>query len=209
MKEIIEEITHKPFDAFIMESFYKPLDLPRTMFNPLNKLNRNIIVPTENDTVFRRQLLRGYVHDPAAAMMNGVSGNAGVFSDANGLAVILQMLLNKGVYAGHRYLKASTVELFTKRQYPENRRGLLFDKPEPDQSKGSPCSKSTPSSAFGHQGFTGTCAWADPENDLIYIFLSNRIHPDVSNDKLMKLNVRTSIQEVIYESFTDQTLLSN
>ncbi len=200
MKEVIENITDEPFDKYITENFYNPLYLSKTTFNPLHKFRRNEIVPTENDTTFRHQLIQGYVHDPAAAMFGGVSGNAGVFSTSNDLAVIMQMLLNKGVYGGHRFLKESTVELFTKQQIPGNRRGLLFDKPETDLTKSSPCSKSAPASVFGHQGFTGTCAWADPDNDLIYIFLSNRVNPDATNDKLVKMNVRTSIQETIYEA---------
>jgi serine-type D-Ala-D-Ala carboxypeptidase len=209
MKEIIENITGKPFDKFINDNFYKPLKLTNTAFNPLDKYQRKRIVPTENDTIFRRQLIHGYVHDPAAAMFGGVSGNAGVFSDANGLAIIMQMLINKGSYGGQNFFKASTVELFTKQQFPKNRRGLLFDKPETDTSKQSPCSKSASPMTFGHQGFTGTCAWADPEYGLIYIFLSNRIHPDVSNDKLVKMNVRTRIQEIIYKSIIDHPAVAN
>jgi CubicO group peptidase (beta-lactamase class C family) len=166
----------------------------------LNKFSLNEIIPTENDTVFRRQLVHGYVHDPAAAMFGGVSGNAGVFSNANDLAVIMQMLLNKGSYGGRQYIKPSTVDLFTSMQYPGNRRGLIFDKPETNLSKPGPCCKDASPLAFGHQGFTGTCVWVDPQYNLIYIFLSNRIHPDITNDAFVKLNVRTSIQELIYKS---------
>lgn len=204
MKEVIENITKETLDKYVYENFYKPLKLSRLSFNPRDKFHLNEIVPTENDTVFRRQLLRGYVHDPAAAMLGGVSGNAGVFSDANDLAIIMSMLLNDGTYGGQRFLKASTIQTFTQKQFPQNRRGLLFDKPESDPSKISPCSPSASPMTFGHQGFTGTCAWADPKYGLIYIFLSNRINPDVSNDKLIKLNVRTNIQEIIYKSILDQ-----
>jgi beta-N-acetylhexosaminidase len=200
MKEVIEHVSDEPFDKYITDNFYKPLYLSRTSFNPLNKFLKNEIVPTEEDTTFRHQLLQGYVHDPSAAMLGGVSGNAGLFSTANDLAVIMQMLLNKGEYGGKRFLKESTVELFTGKQFPDNRRGLLFDKPETDSNKASPCAKSASPSTFGHQGFTGTCAWADPENDLIYIFLSNRVNPDATNDKLVKMNVRTSIQQVVYDA---------
>lgn len=204
MKEIIEEITDEPLDKFIDENFYKPLKLSRTTFNPRNKFSFNEIVPTENDTVFRRQLIHGYVHDPAAAMFGGVLGNAGVFSNANDLAVIMQMLLNKGTYAGQRFIKSSTIDLFTEQQFPGNRRGLLFDKPERDSTKLSPCAPQASLMTFGHQGFTGTCAWADPKYNLIYIFLSNRINPDVSNDKFLKMNVRTTIQEIIYKSILEE-----
>ena len=200
MKDIVEEITKQPFDKYIDDNYFKELRLSRTTFNPLTKFSKNEIVPTENDTIFRRQLIQGYVHDPAAAMLGGVSGNAGVFSNANDLAVIMQMLLNKGEYGGHRFFKPSTVELFTQKQFPQNRRGLLFDKPETDPTKSSPCCSKASPLTFGHQGFTGTCAWADPEYGLIYIFLSNRINPDVSNDKLIKLNVRTEIQDIIYQA---------
>ena len=202
MKMATEKLTGQRFDNYVNKIFYQPLGLTRLTFLPLEKFTLSEIVPTENDQIFRKQLLRGYVHDPAAAMMGGVSGNAGVFSDANDLAIILQMLLNKGSYGGVNYLKPSTVELFTKQQYPDNnnRRGLLFDKPEPDTTKPSPCSKEVSLSTFGHQGFTGTCAWADPENEIIYIFLSNRVNPDATNDKLAKLNIRTSIQSIIYQA---------
>lgn len=202
MKMTIEKLTNQPFDQYLDKNFYKPLGLTRFTFNPRTKFPVESIVPTENDKLFRKQLIRGDVHDPAAAMMGGVSGNAGLFGTANDLAVIMQMLLNKGSYGGVEYFKPSTIELFTKQQFDRNnnRRGLLFDKPERDSTKASPCSKEASMSTFGHQGFTGTCAWADPENELIYIFLSNRVYPDATNDKLVKLNVRTNIQSAIYEA---------
>ena len=209
MKEVIEKVSGKPFAEYIEDNFYKPLHLSGTAFNPLNRFLPGDIVPTEMDTVFRKQLLRGYVHDPAAAMFGGVSGNAGVFSDANDLAVIMQMLLNGGAYGNVRYLKESTVEKFTSRQFTKNRRGLLFDKPETDPDKPSPCSRSVSPMTFGHQGFTGTCAWADPETGIIFIFLSNRISPNASNDKFLKLNVRTGIQDIIYQAIIDNTAAAN
>ncbi len=202
MKLTTEKLTNQPFDQFLNKTFYKPLGLSSLTFKPRENFNLKNIVPTENDRVFRKQLIRGDVHDPAAAMMGGVSGNAGLFGTANDLAIIMQMLLNKGSYGGITYLNSSTVDLFTKQQYPQNnnRRGLLFDKPEPDTTKSSPCCKEASLSTFGHQGFTGTCAWADPENQLIYIFLSNRVNPDATNDKMVKLNVRTNIQSAIYQA---------
>ena len=159
----------------------------------------------EGEPAARIELIRGDVHDPAAAMMGGISGNAGLFGTANDLAVIMQMLLNKGTYGGISYLNPATIDLFTKQQFPQNnnRRGLLFDKPETDTTKSSPCSKEASVSTFGHQGFTGTCAWADPEKELIYIFLSNRVNPDATNDKMVKLNVRTTIQSAIYQSIIE------
>jgi len=204
MKFTTEKLTNQPFDQYLNNNFYKPLGLTHFGFNPINNYPVTTIVPTENDTIFRKQLIKGYVHDPASAMMGGVAGNSGLFGTANDLAVIMQMLLNKGSYGGVNYLNPATVELFTKRQFVHNnnRRGLLFDKPEPDSTKISPCSKEASMSTFGHQGFTGTCAWADPENELIYIFLSNRVNPDAKNDKLVKLNVRTNIQSAIYQAIT-------
>ena len=146
--------------------------------------------------------LLGDVHDPAAAMMGGVSGNAGIFADAADLAVIMQMLLNNGTYGGKQFLHQKTVDIFTKQQFVQNknRRGLFFDKPEPDPRKSSPTCAGASLKTFGHQGFTGTCAWVDPQYNLVYIFLSNRVCPDASNEKLVKLNVRTEIQQAIYDA---------
>ncbi len=135
-------------------------------------------------------------------MQGGISGNAGLFSNAFDLAVIMQMLLNKGTYGGVRYFDPNTVSLFTKQQFvpTKNRRGLLFDKPETEKGKPSPCSPSASAATFGHQGFTGTCVWVDPTYELIVVFLSNRIYPDASNDKLVKMNVRTQVQQAVYEA---------
>ncbi len=205
MKSAVENITQQPFDQFLNKEFYRPLGLTSLTFQPRNNpdplsLKKNI--PTENDKEFRHQLLQGDVHDPAAAMLGGVSGNAGLFSNANDLAVIMQLYLNKGFYGGRQYLSQNTVNEFTRQQFAinKNRRGMFFDKPETDPKKQSPTCKSASPKTFGHQGFTGTCAWVDPEYDLIYIFLSNRVNPDAANDKLVKMNVRTDIQQVIYDA---------
>ena len=207
MKLTTEKLTNKAYDVYLNENFYGPLGLKRFGYKPKERFPVNELVPTENDLVFRKQLVRGDVHDPAAAMMGGVSGNAGLFGDANDLAVIMQMLLNKGTYGGITYLKATTVDLFTKTQFVQNnnRRGLLFDKPEADPSKPSPCAKECSPLTFGHQGFTGTCVWVDPQYQLIYIFLSNRVNPDAANDKLVKMNVRTTIQSAIYKAMFSGT----
>jgi beta-glucosidase-like glycosyl hydrolase/CubicO group peptidase (beta-lactamase class C family) len=198
LKQLVEKKTDTPFDDYLEKKFYRPLGLHDLLFLPLETMDASRIVPTEDDKVFRDQLLRGFVHDPAAAMLGGVAGNAGLFSDANSLAILLQMVLNNGKYGGRTYLDSATVAQFTSVAYPRsaNRRGLMFDKPETDPSKSSPACKSASPKAFGHQGFTGTCVWADPEYNLVYIFLSNRLHPDAANDKLVKLNVRTNIQQV-------------
>ena len=131
-----------------------------------------------------------------------MGGHAGVFSNAQSLAVIMQMLLNKGSYAGKQYLKPATVELFTSKAYPEsnNRRGLVFDKPDLSKGVEGPSAMSASLASFGHSGFTGTYVWADPSNNLVYIFLSNRVYPDAHNNKLAKSNLRTRIQQIAYES---------
>jgi len=206
LREIIENITCMPMEQYLEREFYQSLGLTTLCFNPLDKFPVDRIMPTENDQVFRKQLLHGHVHDQAAAMMGGVSGHAGLFSNAGDLAVILQMILNKGKYGGTRYLREATVEEFTRVQFPEkeNRRGAGFDMPplEPDPN-GPVCLSASPLS-FGHSGFTGTYFWADPANNLIYVFLSNRIYPDVNNTKLAKMNIRTNIHQAIYDILKTQ-----
>ncbi|HNQ61261.1 MAG TPA: glycoside hydrolase family 3 N-terminal domain-containing protein [Bacteroidia bacterium] len=202
MKELIEKESDDRFEEYLNKNFYIPLQLSNSGFKPRDQYALSRLIPTENDTAFRHQLIRGYVHDPAAAMFGGISGNAGFFSNTNDLAVIMQMLLDEGIYGGKKYLKSSTIQEFTRQQFPEstNRRALLFDKPEPDKRKSSPACLSASPRTFGHQGFTGTCVWADPEHNLIFIFLSNRINPDAGNTKLAKMNVRTDIQQVVYDA---------
>lgn len=200
MQRIVESISGKKIEEYVTENFYNPLGLHRLTFFPIKKFDAAEIIPTENDTAFRKQLIHGYVHDPAAALLGGVAGNAGLFSDANSLCVIMQMLLNGGEYDGKRYLQKETVDLFTQKYLPENRRGLIFDKPILDNPASSPAGKSASAKTFGHTGFTGTCAWADPENKLIFIFLSNRVHPSAAENKLAKMNVRTNVQEIFYEA---------
>jgi len=202
LKEIIENATNQPFDKYVANNFYKGLGLDRTTFNPLNNFKLREIVPTENDDYFRHKLVHGYVHDPGAAMLGGVSGHAGVFSNAENLAVIMQMLLQKGEYGGKRYLDEGTVEQFTKRQFPlnKNRRGIGFDKPNTDDRDHGPSCKSTSANSYGHSGFTGTYTWVDPDENLIYIFLSNRINPTAKNTKLIKMDTRTKIHQLIYDA---------
>jgi beta-N-acetylhexosaminidase len=203
MQHIIEKITGTSLDKFVDSVYYKPLGLATMTFKPREKFSLPEIVPTEQDTYFRNQLVQGDVHDPAAAMLGGVSGNAGLFSNANDMAIVLQMLLNGGAYAGRKYLEPSTVKLFTGKQFVNSRRGLGWDKPE-KQGHSSPASQFASENAFGHTGFTGTCIWADPEYKLIYIFLSNRVYPDAANVKLAKMNVRTDIHDIIYRSFLNK-----
>lgn len=200
LKDIAEYHYKNSIDQLSSTHFYQPLGLSTMTYTPLKKFYKNRIIPTENDTQFRKQLIHGYVHDQGAAMLGGVAGHAGLFSNANDVAIVMQMLLNKGSYGGKTYFKANTVNKFTNTyMLIQSRRGLGFDKPDADPKK-SPTCKSASLSSFGHTGFTGTATWADPENGLVYVFLSNRIHPSTENKKLIEMNVRTEIQEVIYEA---------
>jgi beta-N-acetylhexosaminidase len=200
LRRVVEEASGMAFEEYLDRYIYQPLNLSNITFNPLNKLNPDWIVPTEDDTVYRQQLLRGTVHDQTAAMLGGVSGHAGIFASANDVAIIMQMLLDGGTYGGKRIIKESTVSLFTRKQLKTSRRGLGFDKPETDPKKASPVSKVVSPLAFGHTGFTGTCAWVDPKYGLVYVFLSNRVYPSAENKKLVEMNVRTRIQDVIYDA---------
>jgi beta-N-acetylhexosaminidase len=200
--KIVEAQSKMPLDRYVEQFFYRPMALTSTTFNPLQKMGITNIAPTEMDTLFRKQLLQGFVHDPGAAMFGGVAGHAGLFSNAYDLAVIQQMLLNGGKLNGVRYLQPATIELFTKYNSNISRRGLGFDKPEKDNNKRKepyPC-KLAPKQTFGHTGFTGTCVWADPVNNLVFIFLSNRIHPNAENNTLSKQSVRANIQDAVYEA---------
>lgn len=207
LQQVIEKVSGKPLDELVQDVFYRPMGLWSFGYHPLNNLPKSKIVPTEWDSAFRRQLIHGHVHDPAAAMMGGVAGNAGLFGNVNSLAVIMQMLLNEGTYADKRYISKETVRLFVNKADPDsrNRRGLLFDKPDKKLGENGPTAISASASTFGHTGFTGTCAWADPERELIYIFLSNRVHPSASNSKLLKTNLRTRIMQAIYEAMEANT----
>lgn len=178
------------------------MNLSTTGFKPTGYMPEKNIAPSEDEPYFRKQLIRGTVHDPGAAMFGGVAGHAGLFSDAYDMAVIMQMLLNGGTYNGKRYLQKETIDLFTAYQSKNSRRGLGFDKPEKDNHKREepyPCLSASPF-AFGHTGFTGTCVWADPRNNLVYVFLSNRLTPDGTNNKLVRMNVRTEILEGLYKA---------
>jgi CubicO group peptidase (beta-lactamase class C family) len=206
MKEMVERQSGKPIENYVMEQFYKPLGMTRAGFNPRLRFSKQEIIPTEDDQVFRKTLLEGYVHDQGAAMVGGVSGHAGLFSSSNDLAILYQMLLNKGTYGGTEYFKAATVDMFTAKQSDVSRRGLGFDRWDPESSKGYPSKLASPQT-FGHTGYTGTCVWVDPKYKLVYIFLSNRVNPGVST-KLLDLNIRSRIQDVIYEAIGNQAIAS-
>jgi len=201
LKMVIERISGQTFENYLDDQFYKPLGLQHTAFNPLGRFSAGEVIPTEMDTEFRQQLIRGYVHDPGAAMMGGISGHAGLFSNSFDLAVIMQLLVQKGVYGGRQYFSEATFEEFTRYQYPGsgNRRGAGFDKPLLHYKSNGPACAQASYDSFGHSGFTGTYVWADPCNNLIYIFLSNRINPSAANPKLSEMNIRTNIHQSVYE----------
>tara|TARA_B100001741_G_scaffold109231_1_gene89930 strand:+ start:4054 stop:6966 length:2913 start_codon:yes stop_codon:yes gene_type:complete len=200
-QKIIENSYSRPLNILSEDNFYKKLGMENLTYLPLDHLDEDRIVPTEQDYIFRSQLIKGYVHDMGAAMLGGVGGHAGLFSNSNDLAKLMQMYLNEGEYAEERYISSSTLQDFTACQFPENnnRRALGFDKPEPEE--GGPTCEGVSLSSFGHTGFTGTIAWVDPNTELIYIFLSNRIHPDAENLKLLRMDIRTEIMKEIYKYF--------
>jgi len=200
MQQFVEQITGKRLDEYMDKEFYKPLGLHTLTYHPRQKFSLNRIMPTENDTIFRHRLIQGDVHDQAAAMLGGVAGHAGLFGTSNDMAVLMQMLVQEGEYGGRQYLKPETVALFTKRQYKANRRGLGFDKPQLISTDPGPACKEASANSFGHTGFTGTYIWADPDNDLVIVFLSNRVNPDAEPNKLVQLGIRTQIQETLYQA---------
>ena len=200
--KIVESITGMPLDKYVTQTFYAPLGMTNTSFKAWERFGVERIIPTEQETYFRRQLLRGYVHDEGAAMFGNVSGHAGLFSNAYDLSLLYQMLLNGGESGGRRFLKPETIQLFTSYNSDISRRGLGFDKPEKDNASREepyPSASASPET-FGHTGFTGTCVWADPKENLVYIFLSNRVYNTRDNNLLSRLNIRGKIQDVIYNA---------
>jgi beta-glucosidase-like glycosyl hydrolase/CubicO group peptidase (beta-lactamase class C family) len=202
LKEIVENISGQTLDNFLDHWLYAGLGANFTGFLPLRKIPKENIAPTEYDETWRKQLLVGYPHDEAAAVMGGVSGNAGLFSNANDLAKALQMLLYEGEYGDEKYLSKETVKLFTKTKSAHSHRGLGFDKPN-TENPGKTISLSASASTYGHTGFTGTCFWVDPDKNLIYILLSNRVYPSRTHNQLFQLNIRTRIQDVIYDAINN------
>lgn len=198
MQQIAETLTSMPLDKYVQQQFYEPLGMQTSGFLPLQRFNPNQIVPTENDRVYRKTLMHGYVNDPTAALMGGVAGHAGLFSNANDVAILYQMLLNKGTYGGEVYIKPETVDLFTAKQSAVSRRGLGFDRWDPIAERKYP-SELASNQAYGHTGYTGTCVWVDPKYNLVYVFLSNRVHPSVS-EKLSSLRIRPRIQDAVYKA---------
>lgn len=198
MKEVVERQSLQRLDEYAATQFYNPLGMQSAGFNPLNRFEINRIVPTEQENIFRKIMLRGYVHDPMAARYGGVSGNAGLFANANDLAILYQMILNGGTYGDVKYFNPETIDLFTSSQSHISRRGLGFDRKDPDSTKNYPSLLASPGT-YGHTGFTGTSFWIDPTYKLIFIFLSNRVYPKVNND-LFTLNIQPRILDAIYKA---------
>ena len=200
--DLIQERTGMPLDEFLYKNVFDPIGAERLRYNPMQHFAIDEIVPTELDTLFRHQLVHGTVHDEAAAMLDGVSGNAGLFGNARDLAKLYQLYLNEGSYEGHQYIDSMTVRAFTQCAYCEegNRRGLGFDKPLITFDKDvSYVARSATKSSYGHSGFTGTFFWVDPEHELIFVFLSNRVYPYRSNRKLYSMGIRPRLHQAVYD----------
>ncbi len=201
--QIITNITRVNYEDYVKMNFYRPLGATTLTYNPYLHFTLNHIIPTETDLLFRRQNIIGFVHDESAAMLGGVSGNAGLFGSANDLAKLFQMYLQKGYFGGKRYISEATVNQFIKPRFPENgnRRALGFDKPLLDNNtkstKNAYPAKGVSSNSFGHSGFTGTFVWTDPDNGLLYIFMSNRVYPTRQNGKIYELNIRSGMLQSI------------
>lgn len=200
---VVEGMIDQDFASYLHENFYSPLGATSVTFNPFSRYPADVIVPTENDFIFRQRPVHGTVHDENAAMMKGISGHAGLFANANDLAKLMQMYLDMGTYGGERYIREETLKEFSRTQFPENdnRRALGFDKPNLEyRGVNNNTAEGASPNSFGHTGFTGTFAWMDPDTGLLYIFLSNRVTPTRENTRLYRLNTRTQIQQVIYEA---------
>ncbi len=206
--KIIEKESKTTLDEYVENKFYLKMGLRNLHYHPLKYFSKKQIAPTENDKVFRKQIVHGYVHDPGAALCGGVGGHAGLFGNALDMAALMQMYLQKGNYANKQWLDSNTVKEFTQTCLfcPKNRRGLCFDKPETNEKKDSPVAKECSPQSFGHSGFTGTLVWADPKNGLVYIFLSNRVYPNADENKLAKSGIRGQIHKLLYEAVSEAGL---
>ncbi len=204
--QLIENLTGEPYITYLQNNFFSPLGCTTLGYLPSLKHYPNAIVPTEVDSLFRKDLVQGWVHDENAALLGGISGNAGLFGTAKDLAIMMQMYLQKGEYDGKRYLKEETLNEFIKVQYPENhnRRGLGFDKPlignDTLSLKNAYPAPEVSAESFGHSGFTGTFVWGDPKNEMVFIFLSNRVFPSRTHTKIYDLNIRPALQQVFYHA---------
>lgn len=204
-KKYFKDTYGKEMDELNDDYFYKRMGAQTLMYNPIGKIDINRIVPSEIDNYYRNDTLQGYVHDMGAAMFNGVSGNAGLFSNSNDIAKMMQMYLQKGYYGGERFLNTETIDTFNRRHFLDHdiRRGLGFDKPQLEDSKSTATCGCMSDKSFGHSGFTGTYAWADPETQIVYVFLSNRVYPSMDRNKLGKENIRTIVQQIIVDAIEE------
>ncbi|MBN1116509.1 MAG: serine hydrolase [Bacteroidales bacterium] len=209
LQRLIEQQTNIPLEKFVDSVFYKSIGAYTLGYNPLEHFDKDDIVPTENDLIFRKQLIQGYVHDPGAAMLGGVCGHAGLFGSANDLAKLMNVYMNKGRYGGKTYLNRRILSEYTACYDCDNgnRRAMGFDKPQPDTTLSGPSFKGISTESFGHTGFTGTMTWMDPDTGILYVFLSNRVYPDAMNNLLVKLDVRTKIQKAIYDAMLTKNQL--
>lgn len=203
MRKVMENITNMPMNEYLDQTFYSPMGLRTMTFLPLSKFPVNRMAPSEDDRYFRQQVLQGDVHDMGAAMFGGVSGHAGLFSNALDLGVLFQMLLNYGSYGGQEYIRPDIIRLFTTRHPSDTRRGIGFDMPQLDWSATQNVTSKASRETFGHIGFTGTAVWADPKNKMIFVFLSNRTYPYSKNNKLERLNYRMKGHAIVYEAMAD------
>lgn len=201
LPEIVATLAQEDFETYLKNTFYRPIGANTITYNAYQHFPLEKIIPTEKDTFFRKALLHGTVHDEGAAMMGGVSGNAGLFGSANDLAKLMQVYLKKGFYGGQQIIPTEAVEEFIRCQFCEegNHRGLGFDKPHPEEEKRY-TAKSASESSFGHSGYTGTFAWVDPAEELIFIFFSNRVYPTRDNRKLYELNIRPDLHQAVYDA---------
>lgn len=204
LARFVKQLSGVPIDRFADSVFYAPLGMNYTCYNPLRYFDKNQIIPTEDDQYFRKTIVRGYVHDPGAAMLGGVSGHAGLFSTANDMAKLGQLLLNKGKYGGETFFSEETFGIFNNSRFKirHNRRGLGFDKPALKEDEPGPTCNLASHQSFGHTGFTGAYFWVDPQNQSVFVFLSNRTFPSQSNNKIVEFNIRTEIQQEFYHVFT-------
>lgn len=198
--KLVEQLAGMPMDAYLQREFYEPMGLERTGYLPLRRFDKSEIIPSNKDRFLRKETLQGFVHDEGSAFCGGTAGNAGLFSTAAEVARIYQMLLNGGEIDGQRYLSKETCQLFTTGLSKISRRGMGFDRPDTKNPDKGNCASCVPAEVYGHTGFTGTCVWVDPVNQLVYVFLSNRVYPDVTNRKLSRLDIRERIQEAIYRA---------
>jgi CubicO group peptidase (beta-lactamase class C family) len=206
---VVEAIVNKSFEDYLQTTFYKPLGATEIMYNPWRTMPLSRVVPTEQDNYFRQTLLHGFVHDETSGVMGGHSANAGLFANANDLAKLLQLYLQKGTYGGKRYFSSATFDLFNSRPYGSEGvdRGICFDKPDMDKDKvvgSSYCSDSVSPESFGHTGYTGIMVWVDPKYNLVYIFMSNHVYPTRNNDKIFTTKIRAKVQTAIYQSLLNK-----